>query len=232
MDKSKPIVISLGGSLVVPNGGIDTGYIAEFNSFIRKKIAGGWRFFIVVGGGATARRYIEAARQVTSEISDWDLDYLGIHTTELNAHFMRTIFRDIAHERVIHNYEKKIENLKEPLVIAAGWKPGCSTDYDAMLLVRDYNAAALINMSNIEWVYDKDPNKFHNAEIIEKINWENFEKLIDKTWSPGSNIPFDPVATKLAKKLSCTVYIIGKNLDNLNDLLSGRKFKGTVISAS
>ncbi|OGF99613.1 hypothetical protein A2153_03550 [Candidatus Gottesmanbacteria bacterium RBG_16_38_7b] len=231
MDKSRPIVISLGGSLVVPNGGIDTAYISQLNNFIRNKIAEGWRFFVVVGGGATARHYIKAAKKITGEISDWDLDFLGIHATHLNAHFIRTIFKDIAHPRVILNYEKKIEGLKEPLVIAAGWKPGCSTDYDAMLLVRDYKASALINMSNIEWVYNKDPKKHNNAIFIKKIDWQDYEKLIDKKWSPGVNVPFDPVATKMAKKLNCTVYIIGKNLENLNSLLEGRDFKGTVISS-
>ncbi|OGG03084.1 aspartate kinase [Candidatus Gottesmanbacteria bacterium RBG_16_37_8] len=231
MDKSKPIVISLGGSLVVPNGGIDTTYISQLNKFIRRKIAEEWRFFIVVGGGATARRYIDAAKDITGEISDWDLDFLGIHSTELNAHFIRTIFRDIAHPRIILNYEKKIERLKEPLVIAAGWKPGCSTDYDAMILVRDYKAAALINMSNIEWVYTKDPNKFADAQPIKKLSWYEYENMIDRKWSPGINIPFDPVATKMAKDINCTVYIIGKDLNNLNSLLEGQDFKGTVISS-
>ena len=217
--------------MVVPNGGIDTKYISQLNKFIRKKIAEEWRFFIVVGGGATARRYIDAAKEITGEISDWDLDFLGIHSTELNAHFIRTIFRDVAHPRVILNYEKKIANLKEPLVIAAGWKPGCSTDYDAMILVRDYKAAALINMSNIDWVYTKDPNKFNNAQPIKKLSWYEYENMIDRKWSPGTNIPFDPEATKMAKELNSTVYIIGKDLDNLNSLLERQDFKGTVLSS-
>ena len=220
MDKAKPIVISLGGSLVVPNGGIDIEYLTLLNIFIRNKIAQGRRFFITVGGGSTARHYIDAARKIAGKISDWDLDFLGIHTTELNAHFIRTIFRDIAHQRVILNYEKKIENLKEPLVIAAGWKPGCSTDYDAMLLVRDYGAQALINMSNIEGVYNKDPNKFSDAVFMEKLTWENYQKMTDQKWSPGTNVPFDPKASELANKLKCTVYIIGKDLSNLDKLLN------------
>ena len=117
------------------------------------------------------------------------------------------------------------------MVIAAGWKPGCSTDYDAMILVRDYKAAALINMSNIEWVYTKDPNKFADAQPIKKLSWYEYENMIDRKWSPGINIPFDPVATKMAKDINCTVYIIGKDLNNLNSLLEGQDFKGTVISS-
>lgn len=231
MDKSTPIVISLGGSLVVPNGGIDINFIKEFNQFIRQKVSQNWRFFIVIGGGAVARQYIEAARNVAGKISDWDLDFLGIHSTHLNAHFIRTIFKDIAHPRVILNYEKKIKTLLRPVVVAAGWKPGCSTDYDAMLLVRDYGAKVLINMSNIEWVYDKDPKKFRDARPIDLIPWEKYEALFGRQWSPGANVPFDPVATKLAKDLKCRVYVIGKDLSNLDKVLQGTKFKGTLISS-
>lgn len=229
MDKDKPIVISLGGSLVVPNGGIDTQFIGKFNIFIREKIAEGRRFFIVVGGGATARHYIDYARIIAGTITDWDLDWLGIHTTRLNAHLVRTVFRDVAHPRVIQNYEKKIKHLHEKVVIAAGWKPGCSTDFDAVYLAREYKAPVLINMSNITSVYDKDPKIYPDAKPIHQIKWEEFEKLVGTTWSPGSNLPFDPIATKLAKQLKLTVYIIGKDLDNLNNIFEGKEFLGTVI---
>ena len=230
MDKTKPIIISLGGSLVVPNGGIDIDYLSQFSQFIRKKVASGWRFFVVVGGGATARHYIETAKKIKGTISNWDLDWLGIHTTHLNAHLVRTIFQDIAHPRIIQNYQKKIGNLKEPLVIAAGWKPGCSTDYDACVIARDYNANIVINMSNIICVYDKDPKQFPDAKPLQKLKWEEFEKLVGSKWKPGSNLPFDPVATKLAKELYLTVYVIGKDLTNLEKILVGRKFLGTVIT--
>lgn len=217
--------------MVVPERGIDIQFIKEFNQFIREKISQNWRFFIVVGGGAIARQYIEAARKVVGKITDWDLDFLGIHSTHLNAHFVRTIFKDVAHPRVILNYERKIKNLDKPLVVAAGWKPGCSTDYDAMLLVRDYGAKVLINMSNIEWVYDKDPKKFRQAMPIDIISWEKYEAMFGQEWSPGTNVPFDPVATKLAKQLNCQVYVIGKDLFNLEKILQGGKFKGTLISS-
>lgn len=230
MDKNSPIIISLGGSLVVPNGGMDTKFLSQFNEFIRQKIAEKWRFFIVVGGGATARHYIDAAKNIIGDITDWDLDYLGIHATRLNAHLIRTIFQDVAHPRIIQNYEHKLNNLEQPLVVASGWKPGRSTDYDAVLLARDYTAKVIINMSNIPQVYDKDPNKFNDAKPLDKISWTDFEILVGDKWSPGSNLPFDPIATKLAKKLSLSVFVIGRDIKNLDRLLKGKSFTGTLIS--
>jgi uridylate kinase len=229
-DQDRPIVLSLGGSLVVPNGGIDVAYLKEFNGFIRSKIGEGKKFFIVIGGGSTARQYIEAAKGVVGKISDWDLDWLGIHATHLNAHLVRTVFRDIAHPRIIENYEKKIENLTEPLVIAAGGEPGYSTDYDAVMLARDYGASLLVNMSNITSVFDKDPKDHPEATPIHTTTWENFSKLVGDTWIPGANLPFDPVATKLAASLKLTVYVIGRNLTNLDHVLSSKEFIGTVIT--
>ena len=230
MDKKKPIILSLGGSLVVPNGGIDAQFLSDFNKFIREKIAQNWRFFIIVGGGATARHYSETARKVVGSITEWDLDWLGIHATRLNAHLVRTILRDVAHPRIIQNYEKKIKNLQEKVVVAAGWKPGCSTDFDAVTLARDYQAKIVINMSNIERVYNKDPRKFTTAKPISKISWQDFSRLVGTTWKSGGNYPFDPIATKFASKLALTVYVIGRNLSNLNKILAGKKFLGTVIT--
>lgn len=231
MDQTKPVIISLGGSLVVPNGEIDSTFLSAFSEFIREKISKGWRFFIVIGGGATARRYIEGAKAIVGSITDWDLDWLGIHTTRLNAHLIRTIFQDVAHPRIIENYEKKIENLKEPLVIASGWKPGRSTDYDAVILARDYGAGAIINMSNIVSVCDKDPNKYSDAKALHDITWEDFQKLVGTSWHPGSNVPFDPIATKLAHELSLSVYIVGNDLENLEKIFAKKSdFVGTIIT--
>lgn len=232
MTKDKPIVISLGGSLIVPNGGFDIEFLSSFNIFIREKITAGWRFFIVTGGGSTARHYIDAAKKIVGDINNWNLDWIGIHTTRLNAHLIRTIFGDIAHPRVIHNYEKKIKELKQPLVVAAGWRPGCSTDYDATILARDYGAQVLINLSNIDFVYDKDPNKFTDARKIEKMTWDEIDEIVGKKWTPGKNVPFDPKAVKLAKKIGLTVYITGKKLNNLDNILAGRKFEGTIITSN
>lgn len=228
--KEPPIIISVGGSLIVPNGEIDTVFLQKFNTFIRKQVAKGRRFFIVAGGGKTARRYRDAGKTVVGDMSNEDLDWLGIHSTRLNAHLLRTIFQDIAHHKIIDNYEKKIYTIKKSVVIGSGWKPGWSTDYDAAILARDYGANIIINLSNIDWVYDKDPIKNKDAKPIKRLTWEELERLVGKKWLPGINTPFDPVATQLTKQLGLTVVVTnGKDFSNVENIIDGEAFEGTVI---
>jgi len=228
--KEPPIVISIGGSLLVTDKGIDTQFLKHLNTFIRKYIKRGKRFFLVAGGGVTARKYRDAGKDVVGGMSMDDLDWIGIHATRLNAHLLRTIFEDIAHPRIIENYDKKLRNWKESLVIGAGWKPGWSTDYDAVILARDYGANLIINLSNIDWVYDKDPRKFKDAVAIEKLTWGELEHIVGTEWTPGINAPFDPIAAQLARKLRLTVIVAnGEELDNVENIIEGDGFKGTVI---
>lgn len=228
--KEPPIILSVGGSLIVPNGGVDYRFLSKLNEFIRKQVAQGHRFFLVSGGGSLARQYRDAGKEVIGNIDEEDLDWLGIHATRLNAHLLRTIFQDIAHPRIIENYDKKLRRWKEPVVIGAGWKPGWSTDYDAVILARDYGANLIINLSNIDWIYDKDPRIHKDAKAIKRLTWEEMEELVGKKWIPGINAPFDPVASALAKKMGLTVIVTnGQDFTNLERMIDGENFKGTVI---
>jgi uridylate kinase len=231
MDK-KTFVLSLGGSLIIPNGGFDIEFLSKFNQFIREKVNAGMRFFIVCGGGATCRQYQNAASAVIGDkLKDVDKDWLGIHSSRLNAHLMRTILRDIAYVYMIKHYDIIDKKAKDyPITIAAGWKPGWSTDYCATILAQDYHCGSVINLSNIDKVYDKDPNKFDDAKPIDKITWDEMVKIVGDKWSPGLNMPFDPIAVAKGKKLGLKVYIInGKNMENLDNVLQGKDFTGTLI---
>lgn len=230
--KEPPIIISVGGSLIVPSKGIDFDFLGKLNKLVRKHVSLGKRFFIITGGGATAREYRDAGDAVVDSITEEDLDWLGIHATRLNGHLFRTMFQDIANPRLIENYAHRLWNWNEPVVIGGGWRPGWSTDYCAVISARDYGGKLIVNLSNIDWVYTKDPRKFKDAEKIEKTTWGQFEKLVGKKWSPGMNAPFDPIATQLAKSLRLTVIVTnGADIENVDKIISGQKeFKGTVIS--
>src|SRR3989338_5167859 len=228
-ENSVPIIISVGGSLIVPNA-IDVEFLRTFKDIILKHIGNGKRFVIICGGGKTARHYQDAAREVKSLTAD-DLDWLGIHSTRLNGHLVRTIFHDHAHPEIVKNPHEDVR-FRESILVDAGWKPGFSTDYDAILLARNLDAKKMVNLSNINYVYDKDPNKFDDAKPLRNITWQEFRKLIPSEWSPGLSSPFDPVASKLADEIKMEVAIInGKNLNELDNYLSDRDFTGTKITS-
>jgi uridylate kinase len=226
------IVISVGGSLIVPNGGIDSVFLKQLNEFIREQLAKNKnrQFFLVSGGGMTTRHYQTAAREVLEhQLTADDLDWIGIHATRLNGHLLRTIFRDIAHPVIIDDYSI-IRKPTESVIIGAGWKPGWSTDYDAVLVCEDYGAKTIINLSNINMVYDKDPRKYKDAKPLEKLSWDELKKLVGDKWIPGMHAPFDPIAAKRAQVLGIKLIIAnGNNFDNLRNYFEEKEFVGTVI---
>ena len=225
---SAPIVLSVGGSIVVPKTGIDIEYLHAFRSLIQREVKKGKRFIIVVGGGHTAREYQNAANAVV-HLNAEDVDWLGIHATRLNGHLLRALFRDIAIHRVVKDPTRPLA-WHDSVLIAAGWKPGWSTDYIAVRLAKKYKASQILNLTNIDSVYDKDPSKFEDAEPFKDISWTAFRKIVGSKWVPGANAPFDPIASKLAHRWGLNVVIAnGKDLKNVQNILDGKKYVGTMI---
>lgn len=224
------IIISLGGSLLVPEA-IDTAFVKVFKQCLLKEIKTGKRFILVTGGGKVARRYIEAAGEV-SRITNDDKDWLGIHATRMNAHFIRTVFRAHAHPKINTNPHdlEDFYGAKEAILVAGGWRPGHSTDFNAVVLGKYLGAKQIINLSNIDAVYDRDPKQFPDAKPIKSMRWKVFRKLVGDEWDPGMNTPFDPIAAQLAQEEGMEVVILhGRNIENLERYLANKTFVGTVI---
>jgi uridylate kinase len=223
------VVVSVGGSLIVPDA-IDVPFVSRFRSLITSKTRAGLSFFIIAGGGKLARRYQEAAHEIRGDLDREDLDWMGIHSTRLNAHLLRTIFNEEAQARIVKNPTRRI-SVRDSIIVGAGWKPGWSTDYCAVMAAKNMGAKKLVNLSNIDYVYTADPRKDPAATKIEKISWSEFRKLIPDEWDPGLSSPFDPVAAKEAEVLGLEVAIInGAKLEEFEKYLAGEPFVGTVIS--
>lgn len=239
MSNNQFAVISLGGSIIVPNlqdeGGINTKFLKDFRHFLLKELKNGRRFIIVAGGGKTCRFYQKGASSIAM-VTNEDLDWIGIHATRLNAHLIRTIFRHEAYPWII-DYdipEERVEELQKSskkIFVASGWRPGWSTDYVAVRLAQKFHAKEFINASDISFVYDKDPKTHKDAKPIREISWRDFQKLIPRKWTPGLSSPIDPVATKLAKEARLTVKILkAANTANFKKAMEGKPFEGTIIS--
>lgn len=225
--KKPLLVISVGGSLIVPDQ-INVPFLREFKSVIEDFIHS-HRFIIIAGGGKTARNYIQAAAQV-SELTKDDLDWIGIHTTRLNAQLLRDIFRRHANRFVV-KHPDRARPFAEDMLVAAGWKPGHSTDLVAVKLAEKFGVGTVVNLSNIDYVYTADPKKDSSARPLSQMSWTDFRKMVGNQWDPGLNAPFDPVASRLAQKLGLQVVIMNGNpVANLRHFLAHQAFVGTVIT--
>ncbi|MCX7779063.1 MAG: UMP kinase [Patescibacteria group bacterium] len=222
----KKIVISLGGSLIVPKVGfLDLNFIKKFKNLILK-FARKYRIFIVVGGGKLARFYQQEARHL--KIKRTDLDWLGIFASRLNTQFVKSFFDQQSFSEIVTSPLKKIKTKK--IVFLSGWKPGWTTDFVATKICQVYKVKEILNLTNVDYIYDRDPRKNKKAKPLKKISWSDYLKIIGRRFKPGGNYPFDPVASLLAKKLKIKLISLnGKNLKAVDNYLTGKKFIGSII---
>ena len=69
---------------------------------------------------------------------------------------------------------------------------------------------------HIAQVYDKDPKKYPEAKPFDKMSWSELRAIVGDKWTPGANVPFDPIAAKEAEKSGLKVVMLnGRDLDNL-----------------
>lgn len=225
MPKKETIIISLGGSLVAP-GEIDLGFLKNFKHALQKYL-GQKRFFILVGGGKICRVYQNALLEFGA--NNINRDWIGIKISRLNAEVIKQLFEKLAYSEIIEDPTKKITNKKD-IVVAGGWKPGWSTDYCSVMMAKNSGIKTIINLTNIDFVYDKDPKQFPDAKAIKEINWKDFKKIVGDKWTPGLSMPFDPRASKIAEKLKIKVVMLnGKYLERLEDFLNNKPLTGTII---
>jgi len=224
---SKTVVVALGGSIVHPEG-IDIQFLKDFKKFLAPFLKRGVKFVLVIGGGRLSRNFQEAAEQV-SRVTDEDKDWIGIHATRLNAHLLRTIFRDVA-DPVVIDVRGKVKKLRAPVTIASGWRPGWSTDYVAMRIAADFGVHEAVIAGKPPHVYNKDHAKFADAVPFYELSWREYRKLIPAKWKPGLHAPVDPVGAALGAREGVKAIIIdGRNMKNFATLLNGKEFKGTII---
>src|SRR3989344_560651 len=219
------IIISLGGSLIIPEE-IDMGFLKSFKELILSHVAKGKKFIIITGGGKIARKYQAAAKELSNPAEE-DLDWIGIASLKLNAELLRVVFGKDAHDKIIADLTEALQ-FNTPILIGSAYEPGHSTDWDAVMAAKNIGAKKMINLSNIDYVYDSDPRQNPNAKKIEKTSWAEYRKIIPKEWTSGLNSPFDPTASEVCEKEGIEVAIMnGKPIDNLAKYLNGEEFQGT-----
>ena len=173
------IIISLGGSLIIPDD-IDIDFLEDFKRLIVTHTGQGKKFVIICGGGKINKKYNEAAKKISTP-TDENLDWIGIAALKLNAELIRVIFAENANIKVVENLSNKF-SFENSIVIGSACEPGKSSDWDATEAAKTIGAKKIINLSNTDYVYDSDTKKNPDAKKIEKISWIEYRKLIPEEW--------------------------------------------------
>ena len=98
------------------------------------------------------------------------------------------------------------------------------------MLAKMLGAKTVVNISNVDQLYNKDPNKHGDAKPVKEMSWKEYRKMVGNKWSPGLNAPFDPIASRVAQGAGLKVILVGgKSVANLEKVLKGERYRGSVI---
>ena len=222
------IVLSLGGSLINTEKSIDK----EFLNAIKGTIAKSEHTFgIVTGGGFAARRYANAVRAKGG--NEFEADEAAIKATKENAKAVIAVFGKIAYGKVCAEFNEARKAAKKyKVVVMGGTIPGITTDSDSALLAEAIGAKRLINISNVDAIYDSDPRKNRDAKKFSELDYHRLIHLACEfdTRRAGENFVFDILACKLIARSNIeTHFVSGRNLLDLKAAINGKAHDGTVI---
>jgi uridylate kinase len=221
----KSIVISIGGSVILSDD-IDDQFFNKLADLI-SRFSKNYKIYIVVGGGKSARDYIKLGRKLN--IKEDKLDIFGILITRINAKLLKIKIND-PNLKIPKTTEEALK-MKKRIVIMGGTIPGHSTDYVGSELALKSKASKFIIATNVDGVYDKDPNIYHNAKQIKEITAEELINKYGISWkSAGSNVIIDGPALKKIQDNNILTYVLnGKKIEELENALKDKKFNGTII---
>lgn len=226
--KRKVVVLSLGGSLIIPND-INVKFLGKFKKIIRKNTKR-YQFIIVCGGGSIARKYISALK--SKGINEILQSFSGISATRMNARFMSYFFNQNPEKGIPMKMEDIKKYLKKQDIVFCGaleYKPHQTSDSTASEIAKKFKTA-FINLTDIKGLYNKNPKKFKSAKFIPEISWRKFYEMANKKrFTPGQHFILDQSASKIVLKNKIPTYVLGKDLKQLDNLLNDRKFTGTRI---
>jgi uridylate kinase len=228
MGEMKTIVISLGGSVLVPS--LESNNIAAYAGML-SRLAEQFRVFVVVGGGGEARRYISAAR--TLAIDEATSDEIGILVTRLNATMLISALGQAAYPVVPASHYEALEAATSGrIVVMGGVTPGQTTDAVSAVLAERTGADLLINATSVDGIYSADPKKDPDAKKLDHLSPEELLAIVQGgRMDAGANNVIDLVAAKIVQRNTIPLLVIdGKHPDSITSALFEGVFTGTLIS--
>lgn len=192
----KRIVIKLSGRIF---GMDNVKVLKDYASFL-VKISKFCQPIVIAGGGTIARHYISHAR--TSGADESTLDELGIEISRLNAKLLIYALKNKAYSHPPTTLQEVKHAVDDGLIIVAGGlHPGQSTNGTAALIAEKVKAEQFLNATDVDGVYDMDPNKYKKAKKFKRIEMKNLKNmLVHEDSVAGGYDLMDIVALKIIER--------------------------------
>ena len=225
----KNFCVSIGGSILSKENGINVKYVEELAGLLRKKVKTA-KFIFIVGGGYSSRLYIRSTRSIIS--NNAILDQIGIAFTRINAIILKDLLSEF---NVYPNIVTTMEELSSgimlsDIVIMGGMIPGITTDSVAMLACEIMNCKEMINVSNESYVYDRHIRE-KGARKLAKLNHQQLVEIANRCddRTAGSNFILDFFAAKIAKRSNINILFVNDRIKELEKALDGKKHDGSIV---
>ena len=170
---------------------------------------------IVAGGGKIARYFINHAR--SSGADESTLDELGIEISRLNAKLLIYALKDNAYPHPPTNLTEVKQAVDSGLiVVTGGLHPGQSTNGTAALIAEKINAAEFLNATDVDGIYDSDPNKNKKAKQFKRIELKDLRSLLvhEDSMAGGYDL-MDIVALKVIERSKIKTKIIKSDIKTI-----------------
>ncbi len=222
------VVIKVTGKLFAPG---NEDLIRELASIILSYAAEGNRLAVVTGGGVTARSYIEMGKKLG--LNNAILDLLGIESARLNAIIFTSLLGSYGYLPIPRSIDEFLRAwATDKVVVLGGLQPGQSTNAVAAAIADIIGADLLINATDVDGVYNKDPKTYPDARLLKAVTVDELEKILIKQESkPGKYELLDKVALNIIRRSKIrTVFINAFKVDHLRRVLRGEKNVGSWVT--
>ena len=220
------VVVSLGGSVLYSGEKFDSAK-AKMLCGVFNKAAKRFRLVVVTGGGPLARRKVEEIRKKGG--SEFHADTVAIQATRDNA---KKVVRLLKNGFFIKRFSQTPALLaKGKIVVSGGMIPGITTDSVSVLFAELVGAKRVVNVSNVDGIYDSDPRKNPSAKKFSSLSHEKLVAMASKADSRKArvNFVFDLVASKLAARSRIPLFFVSSASAALEKALAGLKTNGTMV---
>ena len=231
----KRILLKLSGEVLAGEAGkgIDNDTVLKICKSVKKVADMGVEVAIVVGGGnfwrgrtsehmdRTRADHIGMLATAMNSLALCDaLEQLGANVRVQTAIEMRQIAEPYIRNKAIRHFEKG-----RIVIFGCGTgSPFFSTDTAAALRSVESNADALFKATNVDGVYDKDPNKYPDAVKFDTVS---FQEVITRDLKV-----MDSTAFSLCKDNDMPIIVFNLNdPENIVKAVSGEKIGTTVTNS-